>query len=267
MVEFRTCKGVWISLLLTPQSMTKSTVFQKHFLLLHHSSPIHLLLPLLSLVCVRSLSLFDGAIQRHSDLQSEHQHHTLVNHAVHPRPDLPLARTSPVDLNRCHPLDVHSWGFTDPLLASNNTQPSSNTTNTPIFGVENPQLVPRHPTPDPTLVCNQIAGFQYARHGTFAATKPLLLQPNRQYIFSITSSTNIRSIFCWRNTYNIVARQFVHSTMATIRFQLEESTEVHFTIVWNYVGSTYFGNGLIGLVDPAPVGEVALFIVPGFAAL
>ena len=253
-----------------PTPMTKSTVFQKHFMPLHLSLTIHLYSLLLSLTCIQSLSFLSDTIQRHpTDLLSEDQDHTLVNHEISPPAQSTPAYASRMDLGHCRTFAVNNWGFANPRLPNNIAHLSSNASTAIASKLETPHLATRQSDPDPdlTMVCNQIAGFAYARSGTFACTQPLHLLPNRTYIFSITSSTNIRSIVCWRKFHNIVTRKFIHSTKAMLQFQLEESADVYFTIIWNFVGTAFLDTGYIGLQDPTPAGEVALFVVPGFAAL
>ena len=249
--------------------MTNSPVSQKLLMSFWLGFSARLLSLLLSLVCIQSLSSLDGAHQRHpTDFHSEDQEHPLLDHADFPRALTSPAHISRKGLNHCHTVAINNWGFANATLPSNITHISSYTTTTPPPKLETPQLVTRKPDPDPdlTLVCDQVAGFQYARSSAFAATRPLRLLPNRTYVFSITSSTNIRSIVGWRDTHRIVARALVHSTKATIQFSLAEPADVYFTILWHVIVD-FSATGQLGLMNPTPVGEVALFVVPGFAAL
>ena len=236
----------------------------------HFCSIFRWLSLLFSLISVQSLMFPNRAIKLHTaSFLSEYEEHALVRHEDRPQSQPLPAHVSGMDFSHCHTLSVDNWGFANSIPLRNMTRNSSYASTVSPPNLQTPHLSTRQPDldPDPSVICNQIAGFTYAGHAIFASTQPLFLLPNRTYVFSMTSSTDIRSIICWSNVYNLVAHEIVHSTKATLQFRLEEPAEVYFTIMWQFAGNSFLGIWPLGLEDPAPAGEVALFVVPGFAPL
>ena len=221
-------------------------------------------------VLVRSLSLAQATPQFRNANQTSSADFGKSDHAVMAHQSSTVSESQATyqarhSLEQCHVLARDKQHFINTIPAPNNDSSSFRTSATPLLNVENQNLSKR--TPDPSLICVQIASFHFAISGSFASTQPLRLFPNRTYIFSIDSSAIIRSIICWRNRNIFVAQEGpIFSTRATLDFTLEEPSDVHFTIIWNLLGRFNISPGFsIPPLEPDPVGEVGLFSVPRFA--
>ena len=231
---------------------------------------------IIRLVILLSLLIFTQALPSLHDNEQSPPARAVLGKQMH----TPIARQTPIksrsqlanrpglELERCHVLANNNWYLINAVPPHSSYPSSVNISANPLPHIESFHLGRREP--DPPSICSQIAGFRFAISSSFASTQPLHLLPSRTYVFSISSSVPIRSIICWRRGTDIIARKGpMNSTRATLRFSLQESAEVHFSIIWNSNnGWINLGTGLfMPLAEPQPTGEVALFVVPGFAGL